>query len=222
MTLSLASDVTAAFKDANADEQTRVIKFTGTGRAFCSGDDRKEPNYPETAGAAREFADAIQDMTRAIVYGKKVVVGAINGWAVGGGFELAINCDFPIWAESAKGFFPEVSLNASVTGGVSKLLPSMIGINAARELLFTGETQDANRLLELGVAWKVVADEKLQVTADHFAKRLAEQPPAAMAAMKRLINTTHLCDVPMALEIERDILVERLLDPDTRRLIEGF
>ena len=135
---------------------------------------------------------------------------------------MAINCDFPIWAESAKGFFPEVSLNASVTGGVSKLLPLMTGLNAARELLFLGEAQDARRLLELGVAWKVVADSALQETADHIAKRLSEQPPAAMAAMKRLIHMSHLRDMPATLEAEKEMLVERLLDPDTRLRIEGF
>ena len=75
--------------------------------------------------------------------GAKPVVGAINGWAVGGGFEWAINCDFPIWAESARGFFPEVSLNIFVTGAVTSLLPALVGLNAAREMLFLGEQYDA-------------------------------------------------------------------------------
>jgi len=68
-------------------------------------------SIPRAEAAARDLVEAIQRATRAISFGPKPVVGAISGWAVGGGFEWAINCDFPVWAESARGFFPEVSLN---------------------------------------------------------------------------------------------------------------
>ena len=103
MNRQLIDDVARAFDDANADEATRSIVFTGAGRAFCAGDDRHDHVHPESEAQARDLVDAIQRTTRAIVFGAKPVVGAINGWAVGGGFEWAINCDFPIWAESAKG-----------------------------------------------------------------------------------------------------------------------
>ena len=102
--------------------------FTGAGRAFCAGDDRREHTHPANEAEARDLVDAIQRATEAIVFGPKPVVGAINGWAVGGGFEWAINCDFPIWGESAKGFFPEVSLNLFVTGAVTSLLPALVGL----------------------------------------------------------------------------------------------
>ena len=111
MNLQLILDVARAFDDANACPDTRAIVFTGAGRAFCAGDDRNEHVHPETEQEARRLVDAIQAATVAIMFGAKPVVGAINGWAVGGGFEWAINCDFPIWGESARGFFPEVSLN---------------------------------------------------------------------------------------------------------------
>ena len=132
MNRQLIDDVTCAFDDANADPSTRAIIFTGEGRAFCAGDDRHAHVHPENEEQARDVVDAIQRATRAIVFGAKPVVGAINGWAVGGGFEWAINCDFPIWARSARGFFPEVSLNLFVTGGVTALLPALVGLVAAR------------------------------------------------------------------------------------------
>src|SRR3970282_1337148 len=99
---------------------------------------------------ARDLVEAIQRATRAIVFGAKPVVGAINGWAVGGGFEWAINCDFPIWADSAKGFFPEVSLNLFVTGAVTSLLPALAGLHTAREMLFLGARYDAAALRDMG------------------------------------------------------------------------
>lgn len=83
----------------------RAIVFTGAGRAFCAGDDRREHVHPQNEEEARDLVLAIQQCTEAIMFGAKPVVGAINGWAVGGGFEWAINCDFPIWAETARGSF---------------------------------------------------------------------------------------------------------------------
>jgi enoyl-CoA hydratase/carnithine racemase len=139
MNRQLVDDLARAVDDANADALTSVIVLTGAGRAFCAGDDRHDHVHPESEAQAREAVDAIQRATNAIVFGAKPVVGAINGWAVGGGFEWAINCDFPIWAESAQGFFPEVSLNLRA----SSLLPALVGLNTAREMLFFGERYDA-------------------------------------------------------------------------------
>ena len=189
MNLQLILDVATAFNDANADDETRVIIFTGQGRAFCAGDDRNAHVHPENENEARQLVDAIQQATRAIVFGSKPVVGAINGWAVGGGFEWAINCDFPIWAESAKGFFPEVSLNLFVTGAVTSLLPALVGLNKAREMLFFGDRYDAAELKEIGLAWKIVKDEDLATEAQAVAKKLAELPPLSVRAMKRVAQS---------------------------------
>ena len=161
MNPQLIDDVAHAFDDANADDATRAIVFTGAGRAFCAGDDRKDHRQPASEAEARALVEAIQRATEAIVLGPKPVVGAINGWAVGGGFEWAINCDFPIWAAGARGFFPEVSLGIFVTGGVTSLLPALVGLNRAREMLFLGEEYDAATLLAYGVAWRVVGDDEL-------------------------------------------------------------
>ena len=222
MNRQLIDDVTAAFTAANADDNTRAIVFTGAGRAFCAGDDRKTHVHPETEAEARDLVDAIQNATRAIVFGEKPVVGAINGWAVGGGFEWAINCDFPIWAESAKGFFPEVSLNLFVTGAVTTLLPALVGLNKAREMLMLGERYDARQLYQAGVAWKVVDDDQLLDTATGVARRLAEQPVLAMRAMKRTINQVSINSIENALQLETDATVVGFLDPETTRRLQNF
>jgi enoyl-CoA hydratase/carnithine racemase len=222
MNRQLVDDVAQAFDDANADPDTRVIVFTGAGRAFCAGDDRHEHVHPRSDSGARDLVDAIQRATDAIVFGPKPVVGAINGWAVGGGFEWAINCDFPIWAESACGFFPEVSLNLFVTGAVTSLLPALVGLTTAREMLFFGDRYPASRLLALGVAWRVVADDQLLTEAHAVAARLAGLPPLAVQAMKRVLNRTAMTDMRLALAHETDATVEGLLDPLTTRLLKDF
>ncbi len=222
MNRRLIDEVALAFDEANADAATRAILFTGAGRAFCAGDDRHEHVHPETEAEARNLVDAIQRATSAMVFGDKPVVGAINGWAVGGGFEWAINCDFPIWAESAKGFFPEVSLNLFVTGAVTALLPALVGLNKAREMLILGERYDAATLHELGVAWRVVSDERLMDEARAVATGLSELPPLSVRAMKRVLNQTAARDLDAALRLETEATVAGFLDPETTRRLKDF
>ena len=222
MNRQLLRDVTRAFDDANADEATRVILFSGAGSAFCAGDDRHEHQHPADRAEAQAFVELIQGATRAIVMGAKPVVGAINGWAVGGGFEWAINCDFAIWARSARGFFPEVSLNLFVTGGVTALLPALVGLNRAREMLYLGERYDAQALQRMGVAWRVVDDDELMPAAQATALRLARQPQAALQAMKRVLRLTSSADFERALQLETAATVDGFMDPSTTRLLKDF
>jgi enoyl-CoA hydratase/carnithine racemase len=222
MNQALVRDVAEAFTDANKDGATKAMIFTGAGRAFCAGDDRREHVHPNTEAEAREFVEAIQDATRAIVFGEKPVVGAINGWAVGGGFEWAINCDFSIWAESARAFFPEVSLNLFATGGVTALLPALVGLNTAREMLFLGEKYDAPTLKQLGVAWKVVPDAALMTEAQAVARKLAALPPLSVRAMRRTLYRTATTDLATALQLESDATVKGFLDPETTRRLKNF
>lgn len=222
MNRALIEDVARAFDDANADPATRAIVFTGEGRAFCAGDDRHDHVHPGSVEEARALVEAIQRATRAISFGPKPVVGAINGWAVGGGFEWAINCDFAIWAESARGFFPEVSLNLFVTGAVTSLLPAMVGLVKAREMLLLGERYDAAELLRLGIAWRVAADAGLQDEALALARRLADLPALSVRAMKRTLNATASTDLHRALALETDATVAGFLDPETTRRLKAF
>lgn len=222
MNRQLIDDVALAFDDANADLDTAVIIFTGAGRAFCAGDDRRDHVHPDSEAEADDLVAAIQRATEAITFGAKPVVGAINGWAVGGGLEWAINCDFPIWAASARGFFPEVSLNLFVTGAVTSLLPALVGLNRAREMLFFGDRYDAMQLQQFGVAWRVVPDDQLLAEAQQVAERLAALPPLAVRAMKRVLNLTATADLRAALAHETRATVEGFMDPETTRLLQAF
>lgn len=222
MNRQLIDDVAEAFDDANADPDTTVIIFTGAGRAFCAGDDRRAHVHPESESEAADLVAAIQRATEAVTFGAKPVVGAINGWAVGGGFEWAINCDFPIWAETARAFFPEVSLNLFVTGAVTSLLPALVGLNTAREMLFFGDRYDAPQLHQLGVAWRVVPDDQLIAEAQQVAERLAALPPLAVRAMKRVLNQTAAVDLRAALAHETRATIEGFMDPETTRLLKAF
>ena len=153
---------------------------------------------------------------------KPPVIGAINGWAVGGGFEWAINCDFPIWAESARAFFPELKWGMFVTGGVTSLLPALAGLQNAREMMFLGERYDAKTLLEKGVAWRVVPDADLMTEAQAVAHKLLAQSQRSVRAMKRALNQVALVDLRRAIEIEPSVAVfkERLVPLASRLTLE--
>jgi enoyl-CoA hydratase/carnithine racemase len=222
MNRALIDDVARAFDDANADPETRAIVLTGAGKAFCAGDDRQDHVHPASEAEARDLVLAIQRATLAITFGPKPVVGAINGWAVGGGFEWAINCDFPIWADSARGFFPEVSLNLFVTGGVTALLPALVGLARAREMLTFGDHYDAATLHQMGLAWKTAPDADLLDTAHTTARRLANLPPLSVRAMKRVLNTTATPDLRRAMDLETEATVAGFMDPETTRRLSDF
>ena len=105
----------------------------------------------------RAFIESIQAVTRRLVLGDKPVVGAIHGWAVGGGLEWAINCDLAVFGAGTKCFFPEIRWGMFPTGGVTAILPRIVGLAKTRELLLLGETFDAGDALAMGLAWKVVS-----------------------------------------------------------------
>ena len=218
----IIEEATLAFDALNQDPNVRAIIFSGEGRAFCAGDDRKEHVHPKNEQQARSLVDAIQRVTRSIMMGSKPVVGAINGWAVGGGFEWAINCDFPIWARSARGFFPEVSLNLFVTGGVTSLLPALVGLNKAREMLFLGEKYSADELLEMGIAWKVVDDDDLILEANEVAQKLAQLPELSVRAMKKTLNETAFSSIEAAMELETEATIQGFMDPLTTEKLRSF
>ncbi len=122
-----------------------------------------------------------------MVLGDTPVVGAIRGWAVGGGLEWTINCDFAIASEDARFFFPETSLGVFVTGGVTELLPRLVGLQRARELIMLGERFDARQAQSWGLVWKVVQDAALMPTAIATAKRIAALPPGPVKALRRIL-----------------------------------
>jgi enoyl-CoA hydratase/carnithine racemase len=153
---TLLVDLHAALQQAHADPATRAIVLTGAGRAFCAGDDLKE--FAEQSRSAESIAEAcasIQQITRDIMFGPKLVVGAVHGYAVGGGFEWVLNCDLVVAADDLVAFFPEMALGQFVTGG---LTPSCrcVGTRRAMELIVLGERHDAHALHRMGIVNRVL------------------------------------------------------------------
>ena len=115
-----------------------------------------------------------------------------------------------------------MSLNLFVTGAVTSLLPALVGLNRAREMLFLGERYTAAQLLDMGVAWRVVPDADLLSTAHAVAQRLAELPTLSVRAMKRAINKGAVNDLRAALAEETENTVAGFMDPLTTLLLKDF
>lgn len=223
ITDQLVVDLAAALAEGNADPDTRVMILTGAGRAFCAGDDLKDfGNQAGTEAETRAYIEHIQDVTREMVLGDTMVIGAVRGWAVGGGLEWVINCDLAILSENTRCFFPEISLGVFVTGAVTTLLPRLVGLQKAREMILFGDRFDARAALDMGLAWKVVPDADLMAEAEATARRIAALPVGAVRDLKRVLNRACHLDAEGAMALETDATVRGFLDPETAARIGAF
>jgi 2-(1,2-epoxy-1,2-dihydrophenyl)acetyl-CoA isomerase len=199
----LTAGLVAALTRAGEDG-ARVVVLAGRGRAFCSGHDLKEQLPPETLLATRQRVEQIQDVTRAIRRFPGPVIAAVHGYALGAGCEFALGCDLVVAAESAQFGFPEVSVGLSVTGGISRLLPLLVGPVLAKELLMLGERFGAARALELGLVNQVAADGAHEDVAATMAGRLRDQPALALALAKQALDRGTDCALEEAMAAEVD------------------
>ncbi|HEY3791355.1 MAG TPA: enoyl-CoA hydratase/isomerase family protein [Bradyrhizobium sp.] len=222
ITAELLEDLNLALSSANQDPKVRVIVLTGAGRAFCSGDDLKD--FQSQLGSeqkVRAYIERIQDVSRSMLFGDKPVIGAIHGWAVGGGLEWAINCDLTIAAEGSRFFFPEITWGLFVTGAVTALLPRMIGAQKTRELLYFGERFDAAQALQWGMLWKVVPRDRLLIDALAVAERIAGLPPGPVKDLKRILAKTSF-GLEAAMAEETAATVRGFLDPESVKRVASF
>jgi enoyl-CoA hydratase/carnithine racemase len=219
----LLSDLHRALVAAQADATTRAIVLTGAGRAFCAGDDLKEFGQQAASSiAVVDTCESIQQITRDIMFGPKLVVGAVHGYAVGGGFEWVLNCDLVVAADDLVAFFPEMALGHFVTGGVTHLLPLAVGYQRAMELIVLGERHDAQTLLRLGLVNRVVSTEAMLPTALELGRQVASRSPLATTRLKRLMTTQLHAQLIGALEHERQAAMACFADAETAQRIEAF
>ncbi|MFQ6180706.1 enoyl-CoA hydratase/isomerase family protein [Sinorhizobium meliloti] len=223
MNRQLVDGLSRALADAEADEGIRAVIIHGEGRAFCSGDDLKDLDAQTACEAdTQAWVEAIQNITLQIMQSRKIVIAAVHGWCVGGALEWAINCDFRLFSESARWFFPEVTYGLFVTGGVTALLTKQVGPQVTKELLMLGERHDARKALDVGIAWKVVPDDRLLEEARELALRIAERPADAVADAKRAINAGLHSTLQDAMARETAATVRGFLSPQAQARAKEF
>ena len=223
MNRQLVDGLAEALGQAEADEAVRVVILHGEGRAFCSGDDLKDLDAQTTSEAATQaWVEAIQDITLRIMQSKKIVIAAVHGWCVGGALEWAVNCDFRLFADNTRWFFPEVTYGLFVTGGVTALLTKQVGPQVAKELMILGEKHDARKALETGIAWKLVPEAELLGEATKLALAIAARPAGAVSDIKHAINEGFHSSLADAMARETKATVSGFLSPEARARAKEF
>ncbi|MEU2713214.1 crotonase/enoyl-CoA hydratase family protein [Streptomyces sp. NPDC007205] len=180
---AVAAGLSAALDQLEADPGLRVGVLTGAGGTFSAGMDLKAAlagESPETPG--RGFGGLTRARTT------KPLIAAVEGWAMGGGFELALGCDLVIAAGDARFGLPEVGRGLIAAGGGVIRLPKRIPYHLAMELLLTGEPVTGERAGRLGIANRVVPSGRTVETALQLAERIAQNAPLALAAVKELVR----------------------------------
>ena len=193
----MADELLEAFASADRDDEIRVVVITGAGRAFSSGADLKERG--EAGGRATR---PIPDRIFAAVNIEKPVIASINGVAVGGGCTMTLSCDIRIASEDAKFQLPFTRLGICTELGSSYLLPRLIGMGKACELLLTSKMIDAKEAREIGLVNQVVPAGELVKATYEMASSLAKLPPQAVRMNKRGLRQSMNTDLPSQLQYE--------------------
>jgi len=186
----------AACDQIRNDDAIRVVIFTGTGRAFCTGSDLKNTFAGEDSYAVEAFGGAGDRSTADILdLIEKPIICAINGFALAGGLELTLACDIRIAAENAKFGLPEVAIGSIPGAGGTQRLPRTVGITNAMHMMLTGERIDADEALRIGLISRIVAADALMDAARAIALKIASNAPLAVRAVKHLVLTG--ADLPL-------------------------
>ncbi|MCK2126704.1 enoyl-CoA hydratase/isomerase family protein [Thauera aromatica] len=188
VTRQLYAELDAALSGAEAERDVRVVLLSGEGRAFCVGADLKEHKAGRTAFDRRQYLKGEQDVCKRLLELQKPVIAAVNGYALGAGAEMAIAADFVLMAESAQIGLPEISIGNFLGGGVTWLLPRLVGLAKARELVFLGERIKGEEAVRIGLASRVFADEGFLDAARGFARKIAGKAPFSMQLAKEQLN----------------------------------
>lgn len=194
---AVVGEIYAALEAVERDDAVRVAVVTGAGeRAFAAGADIGELRALPGADDARRYSEETHQLGLFIARMRKPVIAAINGFALGGGLELALSCDIRLAADTARMGQPEINLGIIPGWGGTQRLPRLIGPAAARLLCLTGDMIDAQEALRLGLVERVVPAAELMAAATALARQLAGKAPLAVAAIKQAINRG--LDMPLA------------------------
>jgi len=184
MNRQLWIDFQSALDAAIQDPAVKVLIITGAGRAFSTGADLKE-SKTRSLEAYRAYLAGLQEASRKIIRIEKPTIAAINGYALGSGYELALACDIRIAAVDAQIGSPEAKVTSSVTGGALRLLQDLVGPAKARELLFTAQYIDGVEAERIGLVNKAVPMDRLMSEAMAMAEAISANSAFSIAMIKK-------------------------------------
>ncbi len=227
LTFAIYRELADTFESMAEVSDIRSVVITGKGRGFCSGGDQDDiisELFSRDKAGLLDFTRATGRLIGAICQLEKPVVAALNGVAVGAGAVIACACDFRLATEKTRiGFvFPKVGL-CGADMGAAYLLPRIVGLGHANELLYFGDLVEADRALAIGLFNRVVGTvDELMTLASDWANKLAEGPQFAHSMTKRMLYREHNMELKEALEAEAVAQAVCMEHPDFRTAHDAF
>lgn len=221
MNKQLWLDLQDALGDAIKDTAVKALIFTGEGRAFSTGADLKD-SKGRSLTAYRDYLVHLQEISRMIIRFPKPTIAAVNGYALGSGYELSLACDIRIAAENAKFGSPEARVSSSVTGGAMRLLQDLVGTGKARELLFTCEYIDGKEAQRIGLVNKAVPDDKLMDEAMAMAGKIVKNSGFSINLIKKGLNMAGEVSLEALMDYEVEACLATVSAPERQDKLEEF
>ena len=218
MTSAMYITLADLLNDAAKDDQIRVVLWHGAGDSFSAGNDIQDfLKNPPGSGESPQAR-----LIQALIDFDKPIVAAVHGAAIGGGTTMLTHCDFVYAGESARFQMPFVNLALVPEFGSSCTVPARIGYLRAAELILLGLPFDAKRAAELGLVTRIVPDQKSLATAMETAQKLAEKPPAALQACKRLMKQSTREQLEQAVKLENEEFSARVRSAEAKEAFTAF
>ncbi|MBW2145489.1 MAG: enoyl-CoA hydratase/isomerase family protein [Deltaproteobacteria bacterium] len=214
-------DFRRALREAAKDTEVKAIIITGEGRAFSAGADLKE-SQSRTLDEYRDYLVEGQEISRELYRMEKPTIAAVNGYALGSGCEIAVCCDIRIAAESAKFGFPEARVASGVGSGVLQLLPLLLGMGKAKELIFTAEYIDGDEAARIGLVNMVVPDDQLMHKAQEIAAKMAANSALSISLMKAILNRAHEASMEAIMDWEVEMMMSAIQTQERVKALEDF
>ena len=217
---ALLSDLEAALEAAEADPAVGCIVLTGSARAFAAGADIKE--MADKSYADMFLADTFARSARRIEACRKPIIAAVSGFALGGGCELAMMCDFILAADTAKFGQPEINLGVMPGIGGTQRLTRFVGKSKAMEMILTGRMMDAAEAERAGLVSRVVPADTLVDEALAAAAKIAAQSPVAVMMNKELVETAYETTLSAGVAVERRLFHSLFAFDDQKEGMAAF
>ena len=222
MNRKMMDEIIEAIISINANDEVKVAIIRGEGRAFMAGADIKEYGN-QTTEEFVSFQEKGKLLYESIENSSKPWIAAINGYALGGGFEIPLACDLIIASESATMGLPEVFLSLIPGGGGTQRLVQKIGINRVKEMLFMGSALDSKLLYDWGIVNRIFSDDDFLSQVMDFAKKLSRRPSNSITELKRLANLSQT-EMPFNQRIDDEAKTVRdlFLGEEAQKAIQDF
>jgi enoyl-CoA hydratase len=221
MSQGLVSGLREAMERAQNDPDVLVIVLSGAGGNFCAGDDLKEAEHITAETFLAVIMD-LQRLTRLLFLGEKPTIAAVDGYALGGGFELALACDFRVATTRARFGCVEARVGMVITGGTTVLLPRLVGEGLAREIILMADVFEVALAQSMGLVHRVAEPEQMDAAVQVLADKLLSRAPLAVRESKRLLNLPVVPDLERAFQNEIEGIMRCFGTDDAREAATAF